>query len=470
MYSGTKIESVLDGFNNLVALEEITNFENVIKSTRFGIDFTTPVGNKVPTFYESELITTTSGTGSALASKASDCFVVTTRSRRTLVVGADSRLLVSDAVSGGLVAVSPSNALGELVPVWLGNTMPAHHFSFDLGWWYAVLVADGWIGRNVVGYSKNDRAKRERFVEIARSQFTLDFSLKEHCDAGDSEAKYAASTKVYLNGSELPELIEQIHHDDFALNEDGKRGALFKMLPRNLLLNSSNECLWGILSGLLDGDSSLGWNYCKETRRFYCKLNTSSPYLKDDIVFLLRKLGIRCSVTDVPAKGNSHASYVICISIVSLRSAVQHIRCVGDEENRRLSEFSEEYTRRAVHDQIDLIPFPGSIAQEIRTAVGTANANLYSTVAKAADLKRITREAVIARIPVEILRRTASTRSLYQLASNPKLLWDEVVSVTPAPQQVLYNVEVDNGLPLVLWDGWIVPSYLPEVDIPAQLN
>ena len=149
---------------------------------------------------------------------------------------------------------------------------------------------------------------------------------------------------------------------------------------------------------------------------------------------------------------------------------MQHIRCVGEEENRRLSEFSEEYSRRAVHDQIDLIPFPKSIAQEIRIAVGSANANLYSTVAKAADLKRITRDAVIARIPTEILRRTASARSLYRLASNPKLLWDEVVSVTPAPQQVLCNIEVDNGLPLVLWDGWIVPSYLPKVDFPAQLN
>ena len=470
MYACTKIESVLHGFNNLVALEEITNNQNVIKSTCLGTNFTTPDGNQVPTFYESELITTTSSTGSALASKASDCFVVTTRSRRTLVVGADSRLLVSDVVNGGLVEVSPSNSLGKLVPVWLGNTMPAHHFDFSHGWWYAVLVADGWIGRNVVGYSKNDRSKRERFVEIARSHFTLNFSLKEYYDAGESEAKYAPSTKIHLHGVELPMLIEQIHHDDFALNEDGKRGALFKMLPRNLLLNGSNECLWGLLSGLIDGDSSLGWNDHNVTRRFYCKLNTSSPYLKDDIVFLLRKLGIRCSVTDVPAKGNSQASYVICISVVSLRSAVQHIRCVGDEENRRLSEFSDEYQGRAVRDQIDLIPFSRSVAQVIRSAVGSANRNLYATVAKAARLEQITRDAVVSRIPTEILRSTDSARSLYRLASNPKLLWDEVVSVTPAPRQVLYNIEVDNELPMVLWDGWIVPSYASPSQSCLGLN
>ncbi len=462
MFAGTKIESTLNGYNNLVALEDITNEQYVLSSNSLRTYFSAPTENRVPTFDTVELATTTSCTRSAVRNEASECFIVTTRNRRSLVVCADSKLMVSDSVSSGFAEVSPANAFGRFVPIWLGNPMSGNQFNFDLAWFYGVLVADGWVRKNMVGYSKNDRLKRERFVKIVSSQLTQNFSLKEHYDNGEAPGKYAASTKIHLNGQILPSLLEPINHSDFALNDDGKRGALFKILPRTLLYNGSEECLWGLLSGLLDGDSSLGWNKCAKSLRFYCKLNTSSPYLKDDIVFLLRKLGIRCSVTDVPAKGNSHASYVICISVVSLRSAVQHIRCVGDEENRRLSEFSDEYQGRAVHDQIDLIPFPRSVAQEIRSAVGSANRNLYATVAKAASLERITRDAVIARIPTEILRRTDSARSLYRLASNPKLLWDEVVSVTPAPRQVLYNIVVDNGLPMVLWDGWIVPSYAPS--------
>jgi len=85
-------------------------------------------------------------------------------------------------------------------------------------------------------------------------------------------------------------------------------------------------------------------------------------------------------------------------------------------------------------------------------------------------LEQITRDAVVSRIPTEILRSTDSARSLYRLASNPKLLWDEVVSVTPAPRQVLYNIEVDNELPMVLWDGWIVPSYASPSQSCLGLN
>lgn len=297
MYTSTSIESSRNGFGNLVRLEDTPGDRSGIQTTASGALFPTPDNNLVATFDNANLAATTSLTTTVFESQPYDCVVVKTRSGRELLVGADSPLLVPHSDSGQLIQVRSTEATGRLVPIWMGSPFIHNGFNFELGWWYAVLAADGWVSRGTVGYSKDDGKKRRRFEEIAAAQISSNFTCREYHDDGTAEAKFAASTKIHLNGQELPTLIESVYHPDLSLSGGTLRAALFKMLPRKLLYNGSQECLWGLLSGLLDGDSSLGWNEFRDTPRFYAKLNTSSPYLKDDLVFLLQKLGIRCSVT-----------------------------------------------------------------------------------------------------------------------------------------------------------------------------
>lgn len=469
MLTGSKFESHFRGSGQMVDLKDSTITGVTIQTTSTQLHSITP-SHIVSTFDRDILEATTSTTELFAECSPVDCVRVETRNSRSLVMSVDSKLLVSAPEPGELVEVAPLEAVGMLVPISMGNSFVSNEYSRDLGWLYGVMVADGWISKNTLGYSKDDGLKRVRFEELAAKLLSPEFRSYEYHDDGESEDKFAPSTKVHLNGSKLVQEVEEIYHPDERFRKKGLRGALFKMIPPTLLMNSSQECLWGLLSGLIDGDSSLVWNMATGKPRFYLRFNTSSPYLRDDIVFLLRKLGMRSSVTTTPARNRSQESYVVIPSVVDFRKAVQHVQCVGSEENQVLSEFSAEYHGRPDHDHLDVIPCPSAIAMQLRLAVGTKNSNLYSTVSKSVQSGRITRDAIIARLPNDVLERSEAARKLHRVASNPKLLWDEVVSVTRIDKQTLYKIQVAGGLPLVLWDGLIVPSYLPEVDTPAQPN
>ncbi len=465
MITSSKLELYFEGSGHLVNLEDSSLDPVTIQTTTTGTTLSTTPSFVVATFEVDNLGATTSTTQLISKGAPDECVRVETRNGRSLVVGPKSRLLVSDPESGRLVQVTPEEAVGMLVPIYMGNPFTPTQFNSDLAWWYAVLVADGWLSGNAVGYSKDDDLKRERFAALAASHLTPEFSCKEYHDTGESEGKFAPSTKIHLNGAKLVKMVESIYHPDIEQSDGSLRGALFKMLPRNLLMNGSEECLWGLLSGLIDGDSSLGWNLAKENPRFFLRFNTSSPYLRDDIVLLLRKLKIRSSVTTTPARGRSQESYVVLPSIVDVREAVKHIRCVGEEENDRLSEFSATYQGRPNHDNLDVIPYPRSTGTQIQKDVGSKkDPNLYSTVVKAGKSGRITRETIINRLPANVLAGSVAAEELLRVASNSNLLWDEIVSVTPANKQPLYKVQVTNGLPLILWDGWVVPSDAPVTE------
>ena len=254
--------------------------------------------------------------------KSRQCAVAITVRKRTIEVANTAGLAVFDSATGRLVSRSVSECVGRLLPSIRQVPIRGKHFCRDLGWWYGVLVADGWLEPSMVGYAKNNPEKRAEFVRIARELISNDFTLNEYFDDGSSPGKFGASVKLHLYGPSLRQKI----FDPYCPRGDG-RGALYKRLPAVLFSQASRECLLGIFAGLLEGDSTLTWSHSKKRPQAVCCSHTSSVCLVRDLQQLGGLLGIRTTLTTTPARGRSQESYTLGWSLpdvvrVSARTAI----------------------------------------------------------------------------------------------------------------------------------------------------
>ena len=74
-----------------------------------------------------------------------NCVKVTTAHNRSVEVSDNESLAVFDQETGQLSKMKPVDAIGKLVPFLKRNEFFGTEFSFDAGWWYGALIADGWI-------------------------------------------------------------------------------------------------------------------------------------------------------------------------------------------------------------------------------------------------------------------------------------------------------------------------------------
>ena len=153
-----------------------------------------------------------------------------------------------------------------------------------------------------------------------------------------------------------------------------------KQIPYSLILNGSEEFLYGLLSGLLDGDGSIVKNEVTGKPRFNCRYCTSSPAFRETFEFLLYRLGIRFSTTVTPPRNWSNEAYTIAPSTVDMYPILDKLTCVGDRENAILNEWKRHAPKK---DDTDTVPISNKELAELRQAgLNRVDTSLYSALGR----------------------------------------------------------------------------------------
>ena len=389
------------------------------------------------------------------------CREVKTRSGRSVIVSDNESLCVFDTELGQVRKMKPTDAVGKLSPYVKQYPIVGNQFSFELGWWYAVLAADGWKQEFLVGYSKNDIASRKEFERIARECILDAFNVNEYADK-DRPNKFGDSVKIHLSGKHfVKKVLDVVHPDHKDHPED--RAALYKKLPDVLLYNGSRECLLGLLSGAIDGDASVGWNTTNKNRRFFCRFNTSSPYLVESYKELLARLGVRYSVTVTPAKGQSKTSYTVCPSVTDLFKILPECRLVNAERKAIVAEFLA--TTESLKDDLDIVPISSDLAN-ILSKLLIQQKNLYGLLRSAVSSGKLGRGT--AKKVLELVPELDHDHYMIftHIVNGDHIHWDPIVSATEVEARDVFDLEVpetkvfsaNNGL--IIWDtmNYHVPS------------
>jgi hypothetical protein len=381
---------------------------------------------------------------------ARKCLSIFTDRKRIVDLADNAELLVFDDVAGRLVRRAAVNSVGCLIPYVRREPILGKGFSRDLGWFYGALVSDGWLEPSMIGYAKLDDSKRTELVRIAKS-ISPEFSVHEYFDNGQSPGKYAASAKVHLFGRQLRDRV----FDCYCGRGDG-RGALYKRLPRELLDCGSRECLLGLIAGVLEGDSSLGWNRVKKRPRAVCRTNTSSWCFVKDLRRLGRLLSVRSSVTVTPPKGNSRESYVVCWSLPDIYEILPELRFVSEPACRWQADFLRAPPRC---DRINIAPVTRNLAKQLgRALLKRGEKDLYGNCHRAVTSCSMNRDAAnqVLQLTASEFSRNAAWQRFCEVVHNEAICWDRVRQVCHLGEQAMYGLRVPATGAVMLEDGLIV--------------
>lgn len=374
-----------------------------------------------------------------------DCPTVLMKTRSKEVEISDNEsVAIFDRKTGQIAKVKPVDAIGKLVPVLREVQSYGSYGDTDIGWFYGSLVSDGWKnGGRMVGYAKTEDCKRDRVLKIARRKIHENFTSHVYEGQKGSD-KYSDSKKIHINGSEFHDAVFPLTANVVRIK--GKRQSLYKIIPKELLLNGTRECLFGVFCGLIDGDGSLSFNLAKKRPQFLASYATSSPFLRDDIGLLCMKLGIRSSVSTVPPRGTSNESYVITFSTPDLYAVRSELSFTGEKEKAKWAEFLEN---PPVKDDNDIIPLSEkeSLAiSKIARAHGD-NSAYVSTRRERATRAVISRVLAVADPDVlpELRRRCASSVG-----------WEIVKSVTDIGKMEVFDFCVKDTKIFAVNNGLIV--------------
>ena len=335
---------------------------------------------------------------------------------RSVIASTNESLAVFDYKNGGLEKVSPldEETKSKHIPVLKKDPRPFGTFGdADLGWWMGAFLSDGWVCDNYVGYTKNEDVKREKFIKVSR-KIHENFNAKTY-EGKANDGKLANSVKIHLFGHEFAEIVRR-----FGMYTEDKaegRSCLSKIIPDWVLYHASEDMLYGLLSGLLDGDGSIAKNTTQALPRFNCRLCTSSAYLRDSFKNLLFRLGIRYSTTVVPPRGWSKEAYIVCPSTVDMFDVLGRLNCIGDRESSLIEEWKNTPPRT---DRGDVVPMTDSEWEGIRALIPVKEDCMFS---KTKNPRSITRAKLLQYVDrfkdvlPELAARVTNTDTLWAVPS-----------------------------------------------------
>ncbi|MFA5525251.1 MAG: hypothetical protein WC992_00305 [Acholeplasmataceae bacterium] len=387
------------------------------------------------------------------------CVEVRTSSHAVGVSDNES-LAVFDPDTGRLKKVAPRDSLGGLCPVVRRSPQFGTYGSFDLGWWYGVIIADGWRTDRTVGYSKSDPKRRARVEQLARELICKDFKTYEYlAEKTEENGKYADSAKIHMNGRGLVNKTLDILA---APVPDDERAACYKHIPPFLLDEGSEHCLFGLLCGLLDGDASMTWLNSKKKPQFSALLHTSSPFLRDSALVLGSRLGIRIGVTTSPARGHSREAYTLTVSSVDLYRHRANLRFIGEEN---ITAWHRLLENPPTKDDRDIIPLSRAEITAIRgICLG------YKTDKQMQSLYVAVAKGRVARASLQRLFAIAGSSGLEALqrrVENVDVIWEPVKSVTPTGCKDVYDLAVLGTKVFAVNNGLVVYDTM-SFHVPAS--
>lgn len=366
--------------------------------------------------------------------KDCECVEVTIDSRK-VVVSSNATMAVFDHETGKLVKVPASEHNDRLVPVFKQCPVAfGDKYNRDFGWWLGALISDGWVTDRTVGYTKVEDNKRAEFIRIART-IHENFVANEY-RSEKSDKKLAESVKVHLNGTDLAKKCMEFGiYADETDESIADRAALRKQIPYAMIHNGSEEFLYGLLSGLLDGDGSISKNTATKNVRFSCRLSTSSPYLRETFEILLYRLGLRWSTTVTPPRGWSKESYSICPSTVDMCSILDKLSCIGEKETALITEWKDNISAK---DDKDIVPISRAELDALKkNKLHTINMSLYDALNR-----RHASTRALAMKYVDFLKQHAPEFVSRLYMTNT--LWRPISSVEDAGKRDVYDFAVPD--------------------------
>lgn len=368
-----------------------------------------------------------------------NCQLYEIRTRSTIVKVSDNEsLMVFDHNTGNLKKQTPEGAKNMLVPILKKYPITGNKYDFDIGWWIGAFISDGWAsGGRCIAYAKLEDEKRERFVKIARHKICENFICNEYVGiAGDN--KYGNSKKVHLNGKDLHKIV-----DEWGLVREGNsqiRQALNKFIPFNLIDDMSEDALWGLFCGLIDGDGSI--YYSEKYNRFNFTYHTSSRYLVHSIKYLCKKLGIRYTFSINKPKPKTHTkeSYSFAFSVIDIWFNKKHLKFVGNRENELFKLFKSNMPD--IYHTSDYIPLTKE--EILYLAQYPATRSVYFRYKK--DIyPKLNRHRLLKYFD-EYPDLKQTLPELYKRILNQDLLWEPIEGVTKLNKETVYDFALDTGV------------------------
>ncbi|RKY20344.1 MAG: hypothetical protein DRP62_08625, partial [Planctomycetota bacterium] len=336
----------------------------------------------------------------------------------------------------------------------------------DLGWMLGAFIADGWSsGGRTIGYAKLEDSKRDEFVRIMRA-LHQNFTVNEYAGVPKKGTnKLGVSKKIHLNSSSLVKYMAQYK----CLNDANIEGrvALRKQIPQDVLQNGSEEMLFGLLSGLLDGDGSMVCNMSTGKPRYSAKYSTSSTFLRDSFLTLCYRLGIRCTVLTSPPRGHSKEAYTMMLSTVDMHTILGKLTCLGERECKIIAEWEKSPPAK---DDLDMVPMSTEECKVLKKHINSiVDGSLHSVLSRTKKIGY--------RVGRKILQRHMAileehTPALHKRTLETNTVWRTITSITDAGKRTVFDLEVvgakvfavNNGL--IIWDtmGMHVPISQAAVD------
>lgn len=392
---------------------------------------------------------------------------VTTTSGKEVTVSNNASMCVFDPDTGDVKQSEPK--VGDFVPCIKSEPVLGTQYDYDIGWWYGMMISDGWVSGNTVGLAKADPAKRERFVEIARKKICDNFTARTYIREKPEEGDLGPNAKVHLNGQDL---VGKVFDCLVCAPPPGERAALYKKIPDELLIGGSRECLLGLLAGMLDGDGTVTWNHALKNRRFVVRCNTSSIYLLPGLKVLCRKLGLRFSLTVTAPRGISkHTAYSVCPSIVDFHDIASKLILVDNVKHAVIQDFARG--PKADVDRLDLIPVSPDLVVDLcklfPSTKGSVTRVTYYVAYQARSTGYYTRgqaETLLAALPPEYAHPKLD--SFRRMVRNVDVLWERIETVEPAGRVPVYDLGVPDtkvfmvGSGIIVWDTMTVQLPLSD--------
>jgi len=404
---------------------------------------------------------------------------VLSRRKRTFECSDDESLAIFDTQTGELVRRRPEDSIGGLMAVVIQEPRVHPSGDFDYGWLHAALVANGWMARKSgIGYAHNSEAARVNCLSLVRNYLKKGATAKTYHDDGQSPKKFSKSIKMHItigNGSgRVPKLVhDDIQHygTDKSLVTARTGGSPWQLQPRKALYKTASiqDCgdyghdTWlGFLCGYLENDGTLAVKV-KESgyKQVVAAINTSSPYLAEDIKKICRILGIRYCTARKNATAQSHPGFSVILSGTDVKRMVanDNLRFYTTEANDWLEEVRDFTNSTQATDSIDIVPITCADSQALQGLLCGVETTLYSAVCKARRDNHIGRYTAARIIDEYLVPRglEKSFQAFIKTTRTTDIHWDIVDRVTELGVQTVYCIGVprtklfaiNNGL--VLW-------------------
>ena len=371
--------------------------------------------------------------------------------RKSVIVSDNESLAVFDVDTGNLRKVAPEGSEGSWVPVVRRSADFGDVGDFDIGWLYGVLTADGWVTKNTLGYSKCDKSLRDRVVSIIRERITENFKVHTYeYNKDDHKSRYGDGAKIHINDAVVVQGLYKFCAEAVPADK-GKRAALRKHLPVELLTNGSEDCLWGLLSGLLDGDCGLSVKPRGNGKGmvYTIVLHTSSEQLQRDICVLGMKLGIRTGVTESHRAHTENTAYSITLSAVDLAHRIEKVKSWSSRNQADFKRLQE--TPPGEMDKLDIIPLTDDERDILRPLVYKTHMSAYSAVSKRNAMARKTLLDIW-----YILENTEGLEALARRVYHRDMTWEQVISVESLGSREVFDLGVAHTKVFVVNSGLVI--------------